>query len=253
MRDVAKNADGGRVPGGVVTVLRRVSALIGRTVLVGLALASTALTTKYGPLNVLPVSHSTSPNHQRTPSPTTDSPRRVRTDGGPRSRGSTSTPSSREHAEYVERESGESHHPQTREQPAGEPLETEREGNDRSILRHASYGAIATTGAYSVPGLNLFAPVFGGFVAGYLEKETAWRGMKAGALKGVLMIFPAVAFALLAGSILAGVPIIGNYLAGSLALIVLVIVGHSIKLGVIGGFLGGMVAENTADRRRPRR
>lgn len=118
---------------------------------------------------------------------------------------------------------------------------------------NGSIGALVTKISYLVPILQLFAPVFGGIVAGYLQKQGAVGGMKAGTAKGFIMVLPATVLGTLASAWLADTPVIGELLAGSLVVIVLVIVGHSLALGFVGGLIGGMVAGTPAPSRAPGR
>lgn len=109
-------------------------------------------------------------------------------------------------------------------------------------LQNALIGVVVTTIAYFVPVLNAVAPVFGGSVAGYLQKQGAGGGMKAGGAKGALTVLPAIPIAIIGGAMLADIPVIGELLAGSIILVVVIILLHSIALGLIGGLLGGVVS-----------
>lgn len=111
---------------------------------------------------------------------------------------------------------------------------------------NAVIGAVVTTIAYFVPVLNAIAPIFGGFVAGYLQKRGAGGGMKVGGLKGVVMTVPAIGLGVIAGSVLAGMPVVGELLAGSVAIVVVVVVLHSVVIGLVGGLFGGLLAGNEA-------
>jgi len=103
-------------------------------------------------------------------------------------------------------------------------------------------GGVVSTIAYFVPVINVIAPIFGGGVSGYLQHQGASGGMKAGAVKGLIMVIPAVLLGIVASGILAQIPVIGGYLAGSVVLIAVVIVVHSVFLGLFGGLFGGLIS-----------
>ncbi|WP_435067123.1 DUF5518 domain-containing protein [Haloplanus sp. C73] len=106
-------------------------------------------------------------------------------------------------------------------------------------LKNASIGVLVSSLLYFVPGINTIGPVFGGAVAGYLQQEGVTGGLKAGGAKGGLMIIPAIPISIIAGALLADVPVIGGLLAGSAIIVAIVIVGHSLLLGLGGGLIGG--------------
>jgi len=103
-------------------------------------------------------------------------------------------------------------------------------------------GVIVTKIAYLIPVVNLFAPIVGGSVTAYMLDSGAIEGLKGGFLKGILMTLPAIILGVFFADILAGIPIIGNLLAGSLGLVVAVIVLHSVVLGMLSGFVTGAIA-----------
>ena len=109
-------------------------------------------------------------------------------------------------------------------------------------LKNAVIGGVVSTVAYFVPVLNVIAPIFGGGVAGYLQHQGAGGGMKAGGLKGLIMVVPAIGLGIVASGLLAQIPVIGGYLAGSVILVAIVIVGHSVALGLFGGLFGGLIS-----------
>lgn len=109
-------------------------------------------------------------------------------------------------------------------------------------LKNAAIGVVVTTVAYFIPVVNAIAPIFGGGVAGYLQKQGIGGGMKAGAAKGLLTVLPAVPIAVIGGAVLADVPVIGGFLAGGTLIIALLIVVHSTIVGVVGGFFGGLLS-----------
>lgn len=109
-------------------------------------------------------------------------------------------------------------------------------------LQNATIGAVASTVFYFVPVVQAIAPIAGGILAGYLQHEGAGGGMKVGGVKGLVMVVPAILIGTIAGGMLAGIPIIGELLAGSVVIIAVIIVAHSVALGVVGGLLGGIVS-----------
>lgn len=110
-------------------------------------------------------------------------------------------------------------------------------------LQNGAIGAVVTTVMYFVPVVQAIAPLFGGSVAGYLQKQGMGGGMKAGGVKGIMMVIPAIAIGIIGGGMLAQIPVIGGIMTGSLAILVVIIVLHSVAIGVAGGLLGGIVAE----------
>lgn len=107
---------------------------------------------------------------------------------------------------------------------------------------NAVIGAVVTTVAYFIPVVNVVAPVFGGFVAGYLQKRGAGGGMKVGGLKGLVMTIPAIGLGIIASGLMAGIPVVGELLAGSIVILVFIVVAHSVAVGLVGGLFGGLVA-----------
>lgn len=117
---------------------------------------------------------------------------------------------------------------------------------DGDTLQNASIGAAISTVAYFIPVVNAIAPIFGGFVAGLIQKRGVGGGVKVGSLKGVIMVIPAILLGFIASGILAGIPIIGEILAGSIVVLVVVIVLHSVALGLVGGLFGGILAGDSS-------
>lgn len=117
---------------------------------------------------------------------------------------------------------------------------------DGKTLQNASIGAAVSTVAYFIPVVNAIAPIFGGFVAGLIQKRGAGGGVKVGSLKGLVMVIPGILLGVVASGILAGIPIIGDMLAGSIVVLVAVIVLHSVALGLFGGLFGGIIAGDSS-------
>lgn len=122
----------------------------------------------------------------------------------------------------------------------------------RQTMRNGAIGAVVGSVLGFVPLVLLVAPVIGGGVAGYLERDGAKRGAVAGGFAGLLM---AALTAVITGTIMfvrfgdlpfasPDVPLEGLALAAALSL--LASVGQVVVAG-IGGGLGGILE---ADRQR---
>lgn len=111
-------------------------------------------------------------------------------------------------------------------------------------------GMIVTKLAYFIPVVHVVAPLAGGSVTAYMLDNGAIDGMKGGFLKGIFMSIPAIILGIFFVDMLAGIPIIGDLLAGSLLLVVFVIVLHSVTLGMFSGFITGAIA-TTASKADP--
>lgn len=131
-----------------------------------------------------------------------------------------------------------------------DPRHTLREPDPQGgeTFRNAGIGVVVSTVSYFIPVLNLIAPIFGGFVAGYLQKRGSTGGMKVGALKGILTIVPAIFLAMIASGIISQIPIIGAVAAGSMGILIIVFGLHAILLGWFGGLFGGLFAGNYAKK-----
>lgn len=121
-----------------------------------------------------------------------------------------------------------------------------REGTPTS-----SFGAFAVIGAVSTVLLSAlpFSPVFGGAVAGYLERAESTRTASVGALAGALYLVPvAVVLLFLSGGLWAGFRTIGEtglaLVIGGM-LLVLFAIGASLSVGLsaLGGYIGGWLAD----------
>ena len=112
----------------------------------------------------------------------------------------------------------------------------------KTLVKGILAGMVVTKLAYFVPVVHLFGPILGGATTAFIINRGPWKGLKAGFFKGVGMTLPAVVLGIYFSQMLADIPIIGGLLAGSLGLIVFVIVLHSVTFGMVGGFLSGFVA-----------
>lgn len=109
-------------------------------------------------------------------------------------------------------------------------------------LINGTVGAIISTVLYFVPVVQAIAPIGGGLVAGYMQKGGAGGGIKAGGAKGFIMVLPAIGIGTVAANMVSGIPLIGDLLTGSLAILVIIIVIHSLFFGMTGGLIGGAIA-----------
>jgi hypothetical protein len=127
-----------------------------------------------------------------------------------------------------------------------------RRSVSRRTVRHAAIGAAVGSVLGIVPLVLLVAPVVGGGVAGYLERDGPRRGVVAGGIAGLLMAvlttgITGVSTFLRFGDVPfvpSDVPLAGLALAAALSLLASV---GQIAVAGIGGGLGGLVE---ADRRR---
>jgi len=121
---------------------------------------------------------------------------------------------------------------------------TSNSGRSRkTLVKGILAGMVVTKLAYFVPVVHLFGPIFGGATTAFIINRGPWGGLKSGFLKGIGMTLPAFILGIYFAQMLAGIPIIGDLLAGSLGLIVLVIVAHSVTFGMVGGFVSGFIAQ----------
>lgn len=109
----------------------------------------------------------------------------------------------------------------------------------RSTVTNALVGAVVSVVLSFIP----FSPVLGGAVAGYLEGRD---GARVGGYAGVLAAIPLVLVVLLMLSVFM---IATDGVWVLLALITLVIVGYSVALSVLGGYLGAHLATRRPERR----
>jgi hypothetical protein len=117
------------------------------------------------------------------------------------------------------------------------PSEERRE--DPNTLLNALVGAVATV--VTAP-LLPFAAIFGGGVAGYLQRGDLEEGAKVGAASGLLAAIPAFFVAwLVVGFLLLGLdPVLA--LTSVFALLVFAVVaGYLVAAGALGGALGAYV------------
>jgi len=114
---------------------------------------------------------------------------------------------------------------------------------DQEKIKAVIYGVIVTKIAYFIPILHVGAPILGGAVTAFIINRGPIGGLKAGFIKGIAMAFPAIILGIFFTDMLASIPIIGSILAGSIIIIVAVIVIHSVTLGMVGGFISGGIAQ----------
>lgn len=100
---------------------------------------------------------------------------------------------------------------------------------------NAVVGGVVTIVVSFVP----FSPVFGGGVAGYLQRD---GGLRAGGLAGLVAAAP---FVVLFGFLVAGLATAGFEIVGVLMVVALALaVGYLIVLSALGGYLGAVLADN---------
>jgi hypothetical protein len=115
------------------------------------------------------------------------------------------------------------------------PFTNERRDEPNTLL-NAVVGAVVTV--ITAPMLP-FAAIFGGGVAGYLQRSSLENGAKVGAISGALAAVPAFLIVwLVVGFLLLGFdPFFG--FAGLFALVVFVaVLGYLVVAGALGGALG---------------
>lgn len=110
------------------------------------------------------------------------------------------------------------------------------------LIKPLIIGMIVTKIAYLIPGLNVIAGIFGGFVAAYVYNGGPLGGVKVGLLKGLLFFIPAVVLAFLFADILSGIPVIGDILGASVIVFAAGMTAYTTVKAVIGGFIGGLLA-----------
>jgi hypothetical protein len=113
-------------------------------------------------------------------------------------------------------------------------------------LLNAVVGAVVTV-LLSFTGV---APVLGGAVAGYLQRESRASGAKVGALSGAIAFLPALLFLFVVMGFFALGPMMGGTgLPGGVELLVVVLILFPlfvlwhVGLGALGGYLGAYVRE----------
>lgn len=127
-----------------------------------------------------------------------------------------------------------------------------RQGDSiRSYGSYAVLGALATSVLSFVP----ISPVFGGALAGYLERGESNRTISVGALAGILPMIPVLGLILFVlGGVISGMLAVGEdaiamFFAGTIVLIILVLATVGAGLGAVGGYAGGRIAEHRAETR----
>lgn len=115
---------------------------------------------------------------------------------------------------------------------------------------HALLGAVVTFFTAIIP----FSPVIGGAVAGYLHAEGTDRGIRIGAVSGLMASLPLVAIFVLMFTVMS----IGSFVTGEVAgpVFVLVMVGiifllvalYTVGLSAAGGYLGASYAASRAEK-----
>lgn len=125
---------------------------------------------------------------------------------------------------------------------------------NQESLKNAAIGAVVTFILFFVPVLGPFSPVLGGGTSGYLEDKGGTAGAVAGIYMAVLSGIPALILGL-SGMALGSIPLLGDSIIagfiggigalGGLFVIALWVVWtiYAVMLGVVGGIIGGLIAE----------
>jgi len=111
------------------------------------------------------------------------------------------------------------------------------------VLAGALIGMVCTFIFYFIPGINVIAPLLGGFLAGYYADGEFRGGLETGVLMTIFMILPGIVLGGFLGSILRDAPVLGGFVAASTFVITLVIVAHTAIIGIIGSIIGAVLAE----------
>ncbi|NGM68971.1 DUF5518 domain-containing protein [Natronolimnobius sp. AArcel1] len=111
------------------------------------------------------------------------------------------------------------------------------------LLKAILAGVIVTKIVYFIPVVQIGAPLLGGATTAYIINRGPLGGLKSGFLKGLAMTFPAIILGVFFAGMVADVPFLGDLLAGSLIVLVGIIVIHSVTLGMIGGLVSGWIAQ----------
>jgi hypothetical protein len=114
------------------------------------------------------------------------------------------------------------------------------------VISGALIGMVCTFVFYFIPGVNVIAPLLGGFLAGYYADGGFGGGLETGVLMTVFMILPGILLGGILGSILRDAPVLGGFIAASTFVITLVIVAHTAVIGIIGSVLGAILEERRA-------
>lgn len=119
-----------------------------------------------------------------------------------------------------------------------------------SYISFAVLGAVITVVLSFLP----VSPIFGGALAGYLERGESGRTVSVGALAGLLPALPIlVLLVFVLGGVISGMLAIGQagvaaVIAATLLLSMLLLATISAGLGALGGYAGGWIAERRAAR-----
>ncbi|WP_416838884.1 DUF5518 domain-containing protein [Haloferax sp. DFSO52] len=127
---------------------------------------------------------------------------------------------------------------------------TELATRGENFYLHALLGAVVTFFTAIIP----FSPILGGAVAGYLHAEGTDRGIRVGAVSGLIASLPLVAIFLLLFTVMSIGSVVTGEVAGPVFVIVLVGIGfvlvalYTVGLSAAGGYLGASYAESRAEK-----
>ena len=114
------------------------------------------------------------------------------------------------------------------------------------VLVGALIGMVCTFIFYFIPGINVVAPLLGCLLGGYYADGGFGGGLESGVLMTVFMIIPGFLLGGILGSILREAPILWGFVAASAFVITMVIVAHTVVIGIIGSVIGAVLAEKRA-------
>jgi hypothetical protein len=115
-----------------------------------------------------------------------------------------------------------------------------------SFIKGAIVGLISTIILYFIPVVNAFAPLLGGAIGGYTTAEGVGGGFKVGVLMAIFIVIPGFVLAGIIGSLLSGVPYLGEIAFCSGLVITVILVAHTAIFGIIGAMIGGFIAGKKA-------
>lgn len=124
-----------------------------------------------------------------------------------------------------------------------EEKEVKRERNRYKgrTRKNALIGLVVTLISYATVVTAAGAPFIGAFIGGFLQRNGLKGGLKVGALQSAFMVIPALLIGLFGSQLIAQAPLIGPVVAGAgTTIIILLMFGHSIFMGLLGGLFGGI-------------
>jgi hypothetical protein len=82
-------------------------------------------------------------------------------------------------------------------------------------------------------------------IGGFVANRGVWGGMRIGVLLVGLMLIPQIVFAILEGLKIGAIlaPLLGEITGGATIVLYVVLIAHTVTLGLVGGCIGGVLAE----------